>query len=80
MAPRQEAANEKPGAPDNFPEDRMEVGGQESISVDSPIEIPDSQPLSAQLPSASSPFGEICVPAQAPALDPGCLDHVSYDQ
>ena len=76
VAPQKEAVDEKPGAPDNFREDRMEVEGQQPISADFSTDIPDCLLFSAQILFSPSSFVQNCVLPQAPASDSVCSDHL----
>ena len=80
VAPQQEAATEKVGTQKNVSDDRVEEKGQQPRSLDTSTGVPDSPPTSFQLPPHPPSFDQNCAPSQAPTLDSGCLDHLSYDQ
>ena len=78
VAPRQGEVKGKEGVPEISSEGAIEGEGQRPITVDSSTWVPDSSPISFQLPPSPSPFGRNCAPSQGPAMDSGCLDTLSY--
>ena len=80
VVPQQETGSEETAARANVSGYGMGVERQHPMSLDSSTEIPDSPPISFQLPASPPPFEKICAPSQAPTSDSGCLGHLSYDQ
>ena len=50
------------------------------MDLDSSAEAPDPSPLSIQEPYFLALYEKICAPSQAPKMNAGCSDHLSYDQ
>ena len=80
VAPRHGGVKGKEGVPVISSGDTMEVEGQRPMTLDSSTEVPDSTPISFQLPPTPSPFERNCDPSRGPASDSGRLDHLSYGQ
>ena len=75
-----ERVNREVEAQGNAPEAGREGRVHRPTHVGPSPEIPDSPPLTIHLPSPPSSFDKNCAPTRRPALGPGSVEHLSYDQ
>ena len=61
-------------------EDTFEAGEHQPTTLGSSTQAPDSPPPSIQISSSPSSLDQYCAPSQAPTMNSGCLDRLSYDQ
>ena len=75
-----EAKVERGRASEPAPRATTEEAGHHPMDLDSSAETPDPPPLSIQEPYSPALYEKIGAPSQAPRMNAGCSDHLSYDQ
>ena len=80
MIAKEERVGRGVGAQESARGARREEGAHQPMRREPSTEIPDSPPPAFQLPPSFSSFGQHCSPSQAPTVEPGRLDHLSYGQ